>query len=842
MSEHPLGRMSRLRGRLRRHRLRAAVVGIAIVGIVAAAVIVFPLSGLFHATQLNVSITDLPAGHRGDVTVTGASGHARHLTSSTLLSVSPGEYTVSSKPVIVGRDRYFTTASSLSVQVRAGATAATVMDYYDIVPPTTVALAPQVIPTIEAATATSLTLSTPSTGVASGDVLFVPSTPTTPDGLLVKVTSVQSASGVTTLTTTPATLPEALPQGSIDTSIDLATSQVETTALRRSAQSGVQLDSANPLLAFNWAPDYTLNELQQMGCVGADSPATLDIQPSVAFSVQPMLHFDASWHTQWGWPPVVVSATAYVTLTENFTAGVTTTGEFSCTLPFTSPALSLIHIPLDVAGLPVVITPEVSWLASASANIVAAAQFGVSQSATATGGISFSTQSGFQLLDSLNNTWNVDSSASVTGSATLSMGPQLVFDVDGQGGPSLTLTASLTAKAKTSPPSATLSGEITGQAGLDLHIFGVINVEKNATVFDVGKDLWHTTPQPSAMETATPSPTAPSVSALRWVELTSDPYPMPPATTSDNLGSVQLVAFEGPQNGLALLSVGGDPDNLETFSYNGSAWTDTGQALAPVSGSETPEDGGYACGQGGCDINATSLVSEGDGHYLALAAQYGDATGSAAVAEWANGSWGSWSDNAAAPFNQPLLAFDNQSGSLLVTDNNGDVWTWTTGDGWHETGTTGNSAVASSAMYSATAFDPSEGSAVSLSNAGSQSCIGNPAVPTTALVTWSNSSEGLIDPPSQLGTALPGAAVFDPTGRVVFFLVAANSCGDNPGESGLWIWDGSSLVQAAAGAPPGFALNLGLANMALYYDSSLGAVVATDPASGTAYALEVPIS
>jgi hypothetical protein len=30
--------------------------------------------------------------------------------------------------------------------------------------------------------------------------------------------------------------------------------------------------------------------------------------------------------------------------------------------------------------------------------------------------------------------------------------------------------------------------------------------------------------------------------------------------------------------------------------------------------------------------------------------------------------------------------------------------------------------------------------------------------------------------------------------------------------------------------------------MALYYDSSLGAVVATDPASGTAYALEVPIS
>jgi hypothetical protein len=286
------------------------VVGTTIAALVAATIVVFPLSGLFHPTQLRVSITDLPAGHRGDVNVTGPSGYARHLTSSTVLSVTPGEYTISSTPIPIGQDRYFTTTSSVSVQVRARAISSAVMDYYDIVPPTTVALAPQVVPTIRAATGTSLTLSTPSTGVASGDVLFVPSTATTPNGLLVKVTSVQSASGVTTLTTTPATLPEALPQGSIDTSIDLASTQLETTAYHPAAASDADLDSSNPLLSHTWAPDYTLSELEKMGCVGADSPATLDIQPSVAFSVDPTLHFDASWHAQFGFPPVVVSATA----------------------------------------------------------------------------------------------------------------------------------------------------------------------------------------------------------------------------------------------------------------------------------------------------------------------------------------------------------------------------------------------------------------------------------------------------------------------------------------------------------------------------------------------------
>jgi hypothetical protein len=289
--------------------------------------------------------------------------------------------------------------------------------------------------------------------------------------------------------------------------------------------------------------------------------------------------------------------TAYVTLTENFTAGVTTTGEFSCTLPYTSPALSLVHIPLDVAGLPVVITPELSWLASASAKISAAAQFSVSQSATAMGGMSFSTQTGFKPLDSLSNTWHVDSSASVSGSATLSMGPQLVFDVDGQGGPSLTLTASLTAKATTSPPSATLGGEITGQAGLDLHIFGVINIQKNATVFDVPKPIWASAAPPSESapgSTASPSSTpTPSPTPTPTPTLTPTPTPTPATLLISEYGvamnltpDVADATYSISTGGCYCTDENGTPYSEEPFV---AIWT-TGLAADPAC-SDVLQDG-----------------------------------------------------------------------------------------------------------------------------------------------------------------------------------------------------------------------------------------------------------
>jgi hypothetical protein len=529
MDRYPLRGFSRLFGGLGRHRLRTAVVGIAIMGSVAATVIVLPLSGLFRATRLSVSITDLPVAHPGNVSVTGPGGYARHLTSSAVLAVSPGHYTVTSKPITAGTDRYFTTTSALSVDVRSGTTASAVMDYYDIVPATTVELPPSVIPTIQATTPTSLTLSTPTSGVTPGDVVFVPSTPQTPDGLLVKVATVQSAGGVTSLTTTPATLPEALPQGQINATVDLATavpSVAETTADRIPAAPWMTLDSSSSPLSFSWAPDYTLTELEQLGCVGPDSLATAAVDPSVAFSLQPTLHLEADWHVQLGSPPLVVHVSAYVTVTEQFNAGVRTTAAFTCTLPYSSPAVSLAHIPLDVAGFPVIITPQLSWLASASATIAGAAQFGVNQTASAMGGLSYSTQSGFQLLHSLTSNWNVDSSGSVSGSATLSTGPQLVFDIDGQGGPSLGLTGALTAAVGTSPLSAALTGELSGTVGIDLDIFGVVQVDDDVHAFDVSTQLWHATaasagppstssasqggPGSSSSPPPTPTPSAPS--------------------------------------------------------------------------------------------------------------------------------------------------------------------------------------------------------------------------------------------------------------------------------------------------------------------------------------------
>ena len=269
-------------------RVAAGVAVVCLAGAVLAA-----CGGSSSASKLTVKVIDLPHGVGGDITVHLPNGSNRSIRSTTTFSQA-GHYTVVAVPVTVGSDQYAPTQASTTATLSSGKTTTATVDYADIVPSTTKVL-----------TASGLSGTTLSTGVASGpgtitfppgaplpsglavgDVLASGATPQTPDGLLVKVVSVTTGASGTTVTTTPASLPEALPRGRLQ--IDAPIGPAQNVAL----PPGVTPGATIPLTS---ATTGAVPDGAQLASYVLASKPTVNIKESLpAFTLSPSISVDVS--------------------------------------------------------------------------------------------------------------------------------------------------------------------------------------------------------------------------------------------------------------------------------------------------------------------------------------------------------------------------------------------------------------------------------------------------------------------------------------------------------------------------------------------------------------------
>ncbi|WP_194890899.1 cell wall-binding repeat-containing protein [Catenulispora pinisilvae] len=404
------------------------------------------------STTLRVQLMDLPAGLRGNLTVTGPNGYQTHLTSTTTLSgLIPGAYEVTAGMVKDSAGTtYAATQSTQTLAVTAGSAHTVTVDYFDQIPATTKAIDPG---TVTAVGATSVTL-TGASAVAAGDTIAVGVGPATPDGLLVKVDSVTNGgAGVQNLTTEPGVLTDAITQGdfSADTALpeespgDLGPAPATNASVKRSA-------------ARTDVGPGDLNDVLNCGANGI-----ISLYGQLDASIHPAIH--ANWSLFHG---ISVTATATASETASFQADAS--GDATCTLEVPiSPQVTMGRIVFDVGPIPIVIVPKLQFIAHASASVNGDANSSITQKFSATAGLAVNGGS-VSPIDSISNSITyVPPGLTANASAKASVGPDVTLALYGIAGPVINVDAGLDLEANTNnSPWWTLDGTL--QAGASLKI------------------------------------------------------------------------------------------------------------------------------------------------------------------------------------------------------------------------------------------------------------------------------------------------------------------------------------------------------------------------------------
>jgi hypothetical protein len=153
------------------------------------------------------------------VTVTDPDGQKVTLTSSKTITVTPGVYSISVAPVVVGSNTYYATQASQIVSAVAGTTATSVIDYFDVVSNTTKVLdqtgGQSLVVSSDGSTVTISSASGVAQSLQSGDVLVSAPTPSASSGLLVRVLSVTNNGTTVVASVSKTTLDQAIQRGSI---------------------------------------------------------------------------------------------------------------------------------------------------------------------------------------------------------------------------------------------------------------------------------------------------------------------------------------------------------------------------------------------------------------------------------------------------------------------------------------------------------------------------------------------------------------------------------------------------------------------------------------------------
>jgi hypothetical protein len=544
------------------------VVGAGLVLLAALGVVAFlKPSGSEPRGRLAIDVVELPKGSDGSAVIRGPAGFRRNLRGSASLEVAPGHYVVEATPVPVGNDRYYAMSASAQTHVVAGHTARVTVDYRTIVPATTHHLA--ALPGLTySAPSSTLSVSPTPPQVASlkpNDVLLVDSISGAPDGLLVKVTAITVAGQQTTLNTLPAALEQAFPRGHFETQIAVP----QPSAATRSSLSSPGLGTVpialaanveGPSIGLDWKDTFHPSQLQGLGCPTAPnsasgSPATTSssststtgpqqsssttpptpsstatstpsssvpsgtqasFTPEVHFHLQPFVDITADWSLV----PPHVSVNLAIGAKEDFSAGLASTASYNCDV---TKSVDLLpnppHIEIPIGPFPLVVTPSVTGQGEAKGQASGSDNFKVTQSAAPSIKLGFGTDTGFSFDGGLNaKPVQVTNQGNATGSAELSVAPQLTLDLEGRGGPSVSVLGYLMGSATTSPPGAGLWLGSAGHIGIDLDLF-VKTITGDKTIYDTGPTLvWHTGTTPSvpfeAPAIQTSSPTTPPLPVI----------------------------------------------------------------------------------------------------------------------------------------------------------------------------------------------------------------------------------------------------------------------------------------------------------------------------------------
>ena len=304
---------------------------------------------------LAITVDQLPAGLVGSVAVSGPDGYAEQVSSTTVLKVVPGIYTVTAQAVSDGTNTYYPAVTGSPAQVAAGREAVVGVSYLITIPHTTRVLGPSDLAHLSSASPNGSTLTFTWSGeeppdlaaIQQGDVLDAPASTHLPLGLFVKVTSMATQNGALYITTKPATLTEAVTQGEFEVS-----GHTEHLSVAQMRALGAKVQ---PFLRNG--PSTTC---------GLDLNGQLNLA-NPTFTITP--HMDASWSLGGGF-----QADAYLTVVESvqysfkFSAGLDCTETWKLVGPFN--LLGTVGIPIDLGIVDINISPvfEVDLTAKAEVN------------------------------------------------------------------------------------------------------------------------------------------------------------------------------------------------------------------------------------------------------------------------------------------------------------------------------------------------------------------------------------------------------------------------------------------------------------------------------------------
>lgn len=305
-------------------------------------------------------------------------------------------------------------------------------------PPQTLVVAPSIVETAPGAGTIGVLRLTGAVAVEAGDVLASGIGDAAPYGFLFRATGVRGEGGDTLVDVRPATLREAIPEASIHESFE-----------------------------FDGARRRSLRDFRRRVTCSAGGDVTIE---GTADLGSPQFQFDADWGI---FSLNSLRATASVTASASATASAT--GSASCTVgPIKLLERKLTPITFFVAGIPVVLVPEIEIELSGLGEVEAEVATGVSATLTATAGAEYEDGELSPIAD-LTETFShqpPDPEAAASLAATLTS--SLEIAAYGVGGPEFAFNAGLELDADPeADPWWTLDAPISFTAGLDVDILDV---------------------------------------------------------------------------------------------------------------------------------------------------------------------------------------------------------------------------------------------------------------------------------------------------------------------------------------------------------------------------------
>jgi len=341
---------------------------------------------------LQVQVTGLPAGTAASVSITSSNGFSQTITASQSLQVPPGTYTFTVNPAAAGSATYYAQTPPSAI-VTSGSTTTVQVTYGTSIPNTTKTLDPTGLVGISVSadhsTVTLPASSTTAQSLAPGDVLAVGITPSTPNGLLRKVVSVSQSGSQIVATTAQATLADAFPQLDFKSNTVL---DAQTLKPAGALPRGVTLRRAwrNVVVPRQAGSSVTCTSdtavLVEMLNATILEDSNGSITTSGELDICPSLEFDLNYSV---FPPSLNSLTATATITGDLHVNVQGEYQASFDKQVTLITLESDPIPVDVFGVPLVLTPSIAIFVGASGEANGSFSMGATQTASFTGGMSY---------------------------------------------------------------------------------------------------------------------------------------------------------------------------------------------------------------------------------------------------------------------------------------------------------------------------------------------------------------------------------------------------------------------------------------------------------------------